>query len=85
MNAGTPDGLDDRLSALLGGTGLDLPARRDATALGAAMLAGLAAGVWATPGEIPPLAADLVAEPKIDAAPLRERWAAARDLVAAWR
>jgi glycerol kinase len=78
------DWVAQRLADLTG-VRVERTGRPDATALGAAMLAGLAAGVWDTPAAIPPLAVDLVAEPAIDAAPLRERWAAARDLVAGWR
>jgi glycerol kinase len=55
--------------------------RADSTALGAAMLAGLAAGVWSTTAEIPRVAADLVAEPReCDREAERARWAAAVEL-----
>ncbi len=63
-------------------------ARPDSTALGAATMAGLAAGVWDSPEALPEIAFDLVAEPALDPADRaveRERWAAARELVASWR
>lgn len=63
-------------------------ARPDSTALGAATMAGLAADVWDSPEALPQIALDLVAEPALDAgerAAERERWAAARELVASWR
>jgi glycerol kinase len=63
-------------------------ARADSTALGAATLAGLAAGVWENPDALPPVPVDLVAEPALrddDRAAERARWTAARDLTAAWR
>jgi glycerol kinase len=59
-------------------------ARADSTALGAATLAGLAAGVWAGPDSLPQIALDRCAEPALgerERAAERERWAAARDLV----
>jgi glycerol kinase len=58
-------------------------ARADSTALGAATLAGLAAGVWQGPANLPEIPVDLVAEPQIAPAERtreRERWAAAREL-----
>ena len=62
-------------------------ARADSTALGAATLAGLAAGLWAGPDSLPQVPLDLCAEPALaesarDAE--RERWAAARELTAAY-
>ena len=60
-------------------------ARADSTALGAATLAGLAAGVWARPEALPEIPLDLSAEPRWPAserAAERERWAAARATVA---
>jgi glycerol kinase len=70
----------------LGGVPVRRTPRADSTALGAAMLAGLAADVWAGVDEIPAIAADLVAEPLLgDRAAERERWAAARELAAGWR
>ncbi len=54
-------------------------ARADSTALGAATLAGLAAGVWDDPAALPEIPVDLVAEPDPDPAE-RERWAEAREL-----
>ncbi len=60
-------------------------ARADSTALGAATLAGLAAGVWARPESLPEIPLDLSAEPSLGAAARaaeRERWAVARATVA---
>ena len=58
----------------------EVPVRRagraDSTGLGAAALAGLAAGVWDEPGSLPPIAAGTLAEPR-PAVAARERWAAA--------
>ena len=62
-------------------------ARADSTALGAATLAGLAAGVWAGPGSLPEIPLDRSAEPSLDPADRaaeRERWAEARELSAAY-
>jgi len=63
-------------------------ARSDSTALGAATLAGLAAGVWDGLDALPEIPVDLVAEPEL--APSRrtrerERWAEARALTASWK
>jgi glycerol kinase len=62
----------------------EVPVRRagraDSTGLGAAALAGLAAGVWDEPGSLPPIAAGTLAEPR-PAGGARERWAAARAAV----
>jgi glycerol kinase len=72
-----------RLADLAGVT-VQRTARPDSTALGAAMLAGLAAGVWDDLAAIPETASDLVAEPALPAAEReaeRERWAHARALV----
>jgi glycerol kinase len=63
-------------------------ARADSTALGAASLAGLAAGVWDGPEALPEIPLDLVAEPSLaesDRAAARERWAAACEVVGRWR
>ena len=63
-------------------------ARSDSTALGAATLAGLAAGVWDGPGALPDIPLDRVAEPELGTAARaleREGWAAAREYVAGWR
>ena len=62
-------------------------ARADSTALGAATLAGLAAGVWAGPASLPEIPLDRSAEPSLDPADRaaeRERWAEARELSAAY-
>jgi glycerol kinase len=72
-----------RLADLAGVT-VQRTARPDSTALGAATLAGLAAGVWDRPEAIPEIPLDLVAEPAIGADERqreRERWAQARALV----
>jgi glycerol kinase len=66
----------------LAGLRVERTSRPDTTAIGAAMLAGLAAGVWESPEAVPRIACDLVAEPALpgDArAELRARWVAARD------
>jgi glycerol kinase len=63
-------------------------ARADSTALGAATLAGLAAGVWDRPEALPDVPLDLAAEPRLaesERAQQRERWVAARELSAGWR
>jgi glycerol kinase len=62
-------------------------ARREATAIGAAMMAGLAAGIWNSADELPSPEIDLVAEPSWPATTLeaaRERWARALALTAGW-
>ncbi len=72
----------------LTGVRVQRTARADSTALGAATLAGLAAGVWDGPDALPPVPLDLVAEPALagdDREEARGRWAAARELTAAWR
>ncbi len=69
----------------LSGVRVERTSRPDSTAIGAAMLAGLAAGVWDSASEIPEIAADLVAEPalSVDArAELRARWVVARERAA---
>jgi glycerol kinase len=61
----------------LAGVRVERTARPDSTALGAAMLAGLAAGVWHSPHVIPDVPVDLVAEPATGEAERsrhRERW-----------
>ena len=62
--------------------------RSEATALGAAMLAGLSGGVWASQDALPGPEVDLVAEPswpEPERARARERWAEAVALSAGWR
>ena len=77
-----------RRLADLTGVRVQRTARADSTALGAATLAGLAAGVWEGPEALPEVPLDLVAEPGL-AAPerdrARERWALARDVSSRWR
>jgi glycerol kinase len=80
------DWIVDRLADLTG-VAVQRTARADSTALGAATLAGLAAGVWAAPDELPEVPVDRVAEPRLADArrhAARERWARARDLGAGW-
>jgi glycerol kinase len=72
----------------LSGVRVQRTTRSDSTALGAATLAGLAAGVWDRPGAVPEVPLDLVAEPALpptDRERERERWAEARELAARWR
>jgi glycerol kinase len=67
----------------LSGVRVERTSRPDSTALGVGMLAGLAAGLWKTPEEIPHVPVDLVAEPELDAATRarhRDRWAGACEL-----
>ena len=52
----------------LAGAGVQRTARADSTALGAATLAGLAAGVWPSPEALPEIPLDLCAEPQMAAA-----------------
>ena len=62
-------------------------ARPDSTALGAATLAGLAAGAWDGPAALPEIPVDLVAEPALapdERSAERGRWRAARELVEGW-
>jgi glycerol kinase len=71
----------------LAGVPVERAARADSTALGAAMLAGLAAGVWESDDALPRIPPDRVAEPRMAAADRgrrRERWAAARAVSEAW-
>ncbi len=62
-------------------------ARGEATAIGAAMMAGLAAGFWRSAEELPGVAVDRVADPSLDPsqrAARRDDWAAAVALAAQW-
>lgn len=71
----------------LAGVRVARSARPEATATGAAMLAGLAAGVWGDVDELPPLATDLVCEPSLPESHrgrLREQWAQAVALSGQW-
>jgi glycerol kinase len=69
----------------LAGLPVERTTRPDSTVLGAAMLAGLAAGTWADPGALPPVATVPAVEPSL-AGPVRraerERWADACRLAA---
>lgn len=61
--------------------------RAEATAIGAAIAAGLATGFWADAGELPAVDVDLIAQPTLaDAhrAALRERWGEAVALASGW-
>ena len=81
------DRIVQRLADLTG-VSVRRTARSDTTVLGAATLAGLAAGVWDGPEAIPEVPLDMVAEPGLapaERARERERWAAARELTASWR
>jgi glycerol kinase len=72
----------------LAGVSVQRSARADTTAIGAATLAGLAAGLWADTEDIPEIPADLVAEPALPDAERgreRSRWAEARELADRWR
>ena len=62
-------------------------ARPEATAIGASMMAGLAAGFWGGVDELPGVETDLVCEPSWSASEWearRERWAAAVAVAAGW-
>jgi glycerol kinase len=62
----------------LTGVPIERAARADSTALGAALLGGLAAGVWGALSELPLIGSDLRAEPALPDARrrrVRERWA----------
>lgn len=62
-------------------------ARDEATAIGAAMMAGLAAGFWGGVSELPEVATDLVAAPSMTPAAragLRERWSEAVAVAGHW-
>ena len=74
--------------AELAGVRVQRAARREATALGAAVMAGLAAGFWSDVEELPPVAVDMRAEPtwsdrRREVA--RERWSAALALAGRWQ
>ncbi|HWC87503.1 MAG TPA: FGGY family carbohydrate kinase [Solirubrobacteraceae bacterium] len=67
---------------------IERAARSEATAIGAAMMAGLAAGFWGEVDELPEVVIDLVAEPSWPAserAERRERWSRALALARRWR
>ena len=71
----------------LSGVRVERTARADSTALGAAALAGLAAGVWGEPAALPAVPLDLVAEPSLAPAARtaeRDRWAEARAVAIGW-
>jgi glycerol kinase len=76
-----------RRLAEIAGVRVERAARGEATAIGAAMMAGLAAGFWGAVEELPEVVTDLVAEPSWPAserAARRERWSAALALTARW-
>jgi glycerol kinase len=71
-------------------TGIEVrrASRSEATAIGAAMLAGLASGFWESVDEFAEVGTDLVAVPSIgdaERAWLRERWEAAVAVAERWR
>ncbi len=81
------DWIVQRLADILG-LRVQRTARSDSTALGAATLAGLAAGVWDSSEALPDVPLDLAAEPALSVSERRlerERWAAARLLTTRWR
>ncbi|MGH2870388.1 MAG: FGGY family carbohydrate kinase [Solirubrobacteraceae bacterium] len=62
-------------------------ARGEATVIGAAMMAGLAAGFWRSAEELPEVAVDRVADPSLppsERAARRDDWAAAVALASQW-
>jgi glycerol kinase len=72
----------------LAGVQVSRAARGEATAIGAALMAGLAAGFWEDLDESSEVEIDLVARPALspgERAVLRERWVAARGVVGRWR
>jgi glycerol kinase len=72
----------------LAGVRVERSANPDSTALGAAALAGLAAGVWECPEALPDVPLDIVAEPALATSARthhRERWVAARALALSHR
>lgn len=76
-----------RRLAELSGVRVRRAARTESTAIGAALVAGLAAGFWSDPAELPPVATDLIAEPTWSAGAResrRERWRSAVELSTSW-
>jgi glycerol kinase len=72
----------------LAGVEVRRASRGEATAIGAAMMAGLAAGFWSDPAAFPEADTDLVAIPRLAAAEraaLRDQWATAVTVAAKWR
>ena len=62
-------------------------ARGEATAIGAAMMAGLASGFWSSVEDLPEVETDRIAEPSLassERGARRERWAAAVGLARRW-
>jgi glycerol kinase len=77
-----------RRLADLAGVEVRRASRGEATVIGAAMMAGLAAGFWSDPEEFPELETDLTAVPHIGAAERtarRDRWATAVGVAAKWQ
>lgn len=71
----------------LAGVRIERTSRPNGTAIGAAALAGLAAGVWDGLEALPPALPTLIAEPELAPASralMRQRWTAARDLARRW-
>jgi glycerol kinase len=72
----------------LAGVQVARAARGEATAIGAALMAGLAAGFWEDPDEFSEVEIDLVSRPGLsdaERAALRGRWVTARGVVGRWR
>jgi glycerol kinase len=72
----------------LTGIAAERTTRADSTALGAATLAGLAAGIWDSAEAVPTIPVERAAEPAISVDERhteRARWATARDLSVQWR
>jgi glycerol kinase len=77
-----------RRLAEIAGVRVERAARPEATALGAAMMAGLAVGVWEGVAALPAVVADLVAEPswpEAERSDRRARWSEAVALASRWR
>jgi glycerol kinase len=71
----------------IAGVRVERAARGEATAIGVAMMAGLASGFWSSVDELPQAVSDRIAEPSwspSERAARRERWAAALALAARW-
>jgi glycerol kinase len=76
-----------RRLAEIAGVRVERAGRGEATAIGAAMMAGLAAGFWGGVDELPEVVTDLVAEPswpESERADRRARWAKAVAVTARW-
>jgi glycerol kinase len=77
-----------RRLAEIAGVRVERAARPEATSLGAAMMAGLAVGVWDGVAELPAAVADLVAEPswpQAERSHRRARWSDAVAVASRWQ